>query len=171
MIRIPPGTGDDTNHPDRINGVITRLGDHPIHEGLPRTWMTPTLEVYRYARGPAENVQVLSYAHDPQSGVAWPWNGSPATARGGLMFRPTAMSGRATCSRPACVARRCRPSSRASSNGWLAGRWMSRCRRIFPTDKAVSIRPEITIPPKKLETGNAISRKMQPLEAATAEPA
>jgi Trehalose utilisation len=70
--RIPPGEGAGTGHGARTDRVIHRLGDHPIHAGLPRRWKTPLIEVYTYARGPAENLTVLSWAEDPQTQARWP---------------------------------------------------------------------------------------------------
>ncbi|HHY84504.1 MAG TPA: ThuA domain-containing protein [Verrucomicrobia bacterium] len=70
--RIPPGEGANTGHGPRTDRVIHRVGDHPIHAGLPRTWKTPLIEVYTYARGPAENLTVLSWAEEPKTGEHWP---------------------------------------------------------------------------------------------------
>ena len=70
--RIPPGEGEKTTHGPRSDRVIHRLGEHPIHNGLPRCWMTPMIEVYTHARGPAENLTVLSWAEDPKSKTRWP---------------------------------------------------------------------------------------------------
>jgi type 1 glutamine amidotransferase len=70
--RIPPGQGAGTSHGARTDRVIHRLGEHPIHVGLPRRWRTPLVEVYTYARGPAENVTVLSWAEDPGTHDRWP---------------------------------------------------------------------------------------------------
>jgi type 1 glutamine amidotransferase len=74
LVRIPPGEGGNTNHGQRGDVLVTRLGDDPIHEGMPRSWLSPDMEVYYYARGPAENVQVLAYARDtkPGQGLLWP---------------------------------------------------------------------------------------------------
>ena len=72
VVTIPAGQGDGTSHGARVNVVVTRLGDHPIHAGLPRQWMAADLEVYTYARGPAENVQVLSYAEDAKYHLNFP---------------------------------------------------------------------------------------------------
>ena len=72
VLRIPSGEGRGTGHGPRVDAVITRLGDHPMHQGLPREWKTPDIEVYHYARGPAENVEVLSYTHDVQTDMRWP---------------------------------------------------------------------------------------------------
>lgn len=74
MVRIPPGEGLGTGHGQRGNVLVTRLGDDPIHAGFPRAWLSPDLEVYYYARGPAEGVMVLAYARDsnPKLGLLWP---------------------------------------------------------------------------------------------------
>ena len=71
-IRIPSGEGKKTGHGSRADTVITRLGDHPIHNGLPRQWMAADIEVYRYARGPVKNLTVLSYAQDAATGLNFP---------------------------------------------------------------------------------------------------
>jgi Trehalose utilisation len=72
IIRIPSGQGEGTSHQPRQDRLIHRLGNDPIHAGMPRTWMTPLVEVYNYTRGPAENVTVLSWAEDPKTQVRWP---------------------------------------------------------------------------------------------------
>ena len=73
LVRIPPGEGGNTSHGQRGTVLVTCLTDHPIHAGLPHAWLTPGLEVYYFARGPAENVQVLSYARDSKPGQGWLW--------------------------------------------------------------------------------------------------
>lgn len=70
--RIPPGTGQPTGHGPRTDRQIHRMGNHPIHAGLPKVWMTPLIEVYTYPRGPAQNLEVLSWAADPVSEERWP---------------------------------------------------------------------------------------------------
>lgn len=72
LIRIPAGAGANTSHGPRLNTVVKRLGDHPIHAGLPRAWFTPDIEVYNHARGPAKNLTVLSYGFDPKTKLNWP---------------------------------------------------------------------------------------------------
>jgi type 1 glutamine amidotransferase len=73
IIRIPSGEGLDTNHGKRFDALIVRLGEHPIHAGLPRRWRAADIEVYNYARGPAEEVEVLSYANDTvRTKLNWP---------------------------------------------------------------------------------------------------
>lgn len=70
--RIAPGDGKGTSHGPRGDRLVHRLGDHPVHAGLPRTWMAAMIEVYTYARGPAENLEVLSWAEDPATATRWP---------------------------------------------------------------------------------------------------
>lgn len=70
--RIPPGEGNSTDHGSRTDREIHRFGDHPIHAGLPRIWKTPLIEVYTHARGPAENLSILSWAEDPATNERWP---------------------------------------------------------------------------------------------------
>jgi type 1 glutamine amidotransferase len=79
---IPPGQGAGTSHGPRTDRVIHRLGEHPIHAGLPRRWKTPLLEVYTHARGPAENLTVLSWAEDPKTQERWPTEWTVQYGRG-----------------------------------------------------------------------------------------
>jgi type 1 glutamine amidotransferase len=74
IVRIGAGEGRGTGHGQRSDALVTRLGDDPIHAGMPRAWLSPDMEVYFYARGPAEGVHVLAYARDsdPRLGLLWP---------------------------------------------------------------------------------------------------
>ncbi len=72
LTRIEPGVGSGTSHGPRVDAVIHVLGQHPIHAGYPRAWKTPQAEIYTYARGPAEELTVLSYARDAQTEKNWP---------------------------------------------------------------------------------------------------
>ncbi len=72
ITRIPPGEGRGTSHGPRVDTVVELLGSHPITKGYPKKWKTPLLEVYIYARGPAENLTVLSYAYHPKTQKNWP---------------------------------------------------------------------------------------------------
>ena len=51
--------------------MVNVIGPHPLHRGYPARWKTPKLEVYTYARGPAENLTPLSYAYDPKTDKNW----------------------------------------------------------------------------------------------------
>lgn len=69
---VPAGEGPNTGHGNRSDVVVRALGDHPIHAELPRAWMAADIEVYRYARGPAENLSVIAYGMDPDSKQRFP---------------------------------------------------------------------------------------------------
>ena len=72
IIRIPAGEGKGTYHGPRNDEVIYILNEHPINKGFPKAWMTANMELYKFARGPAENLTVLSYAIDDETGIKWP---------------------------------------------------------------------------------------------------
>lgn len=69
---IPVGEGKKTYHGPRNDEVIYVLNDHPINRGFPKAWLTPNMELYKYARGPAKNLTVLSYAKDDETNINWP---------------------------------------------------------------------------------------------------
>ena len=72
IVRIPPGEGDSTYHGPRSDVVINILNSHPINNGMPKAWKTPDTELYKYARGPAKQLTVLSYAIDNETKIRWP---------------------------------------------------------------------------------------------------
>ena len=72
IVQIPPGQGKWTSHGPRLDTVIRVLKAHPINKDYPKSWITPSLEVYTHARGPAENLTVLSYAYDKPTEKYWP---------------------------------------------------------------------------------------------------
>ena len=72
VTRIAPGQGRDTGHGKRFDALIQRVGEHPIHRGLPREWIAADIEVYYHVRGPAKHIDVLSYAHEPVTELNWP---------------------------------------------------------------------------------------------------
>ncbi len=69
---IPKGTGENTGHGKRRDVLITRLGNHPIHLGMPKKWLGADIEVYRYGRGTKQNLKVISYAKDEKTGLNFP---------------------------------------------------------------------------------------------------
>ncbi|MDF7809180.1 ThuA domain-containing protein [Pontiellaceae bacterium B12219] len=71
-VRIPPGKGQKTSHGKRVDALVTRIGEHPVHAGFPRQWVAADIEIYRYARGPAENLTVLSFTRDEKTGLHFP---------------------------------------------------------------------------------------------------
>jgi len=64
IVRLPPGVGMGTGHGNRFNAIIKILNRHPINKDYPDEWQTANTEVYYFARGPAQNLTVLSYAMD-----------------------------------------------------------------------------------------------------------
>jgi type 1 glutamine amidotransferase len=146
IVRIPSGTGRGTGHGPRVDAVITRRGEHPIHQGLPRKWKTPDIEVYHYARGPAENVEVLSYTYDAQTDMRWPieWTvtygkGRVYTATYGHVWHDDSQPERMRCAGVQTLLIR--------ALWWLAGRTTALpAPADFPTETSTSIRPEIPLP-------------------------
>ena len=67
LLEIPVGEGRATYHGPRNDAVIYILSDHPINNGFNRSWKTPDIELYKFARGPAQNLTVLSYAKDEET--------------------------------------------------------------------------------------------------------
>jgi type 1 glutamine amidotransferase len=72
ITRILPGEGRGTTHGKRFNATIKTLNTHPINKDFPGEWITPSMELYRYARGPAKNLTILSFAVDSATGEKWP---------------------------------------------------------------------------------------------------
>lgn len=72
IVEIPVGEGKSTYHGPRNDEVIHIYTDHPINKGFPGAWLTPDMELYKFARGPARNLTVLSYATDDETGINWP---------------------------------------------------------------------------------------------------
>lgn len=139
--RIPPGQGKSTGHGPRTDRTIHRLGDHPIHAGLPRVWMTPLIEVYTFARGPAENLEVLSWAEDPASRERWPIEWTVAFGKGRVY---TSTFGHVWKDETDPVDFRCAgfQTLLVRALQWLAKRDVDPAVPAdFPTDKAVSLRP------------------------------
>lgn len=146
VVRIPAGEGRGTGHGPRVDAVITRLGDHPIHHGLPREWKTPDIEVYYYARGPAENVEVLSYTYDVQTDMRWPVEWTVTYGRGrvygasyGHVWHDDVQPERMRCAGVQTLIIR--------ALWWLARRdGALPLPEDFPTANEFSIRPEIPLP-------------------------
>ena len=72
LISIPVGEGKATYHGPRNDEVIQKFTEHPINKNFPDGWKTPDMELYKFARGPAKNLTVLSYAKDEETGINWP---------------------------------------------------------------------------------------------------
>lgn len=146
LVRIPAGAGRDTGHGARLDTIVKRLGDHPIHAGLPRAWKTPDIEVYYYARGPAKNLTVLSYGFDPHTAMNWPleWvvsygRGRVYTSTFGHVWKDDIQPARMRCAGVQTVVVR--------ALQWLAHRAVTwPVPPDFPTATAVSVRGEIPLP-------------------------
>ena len=147
LVRIPPGEGGATSHGKRGDFLVTRLGDDPIHAGMPRAWLTPTLEVYFYARGPAENVNVLAYARDskPGQGLLWPVEWTVTYGKGrvyvstyGHVWKGDVQPASMRCAAVQTIIPR--------AIQWLANRPVTiPVPPDFPGTNSVSVRPEIAI--------------------------
>jgi len=72
VISVPEGSGEKTGHGKRADVLLTRMNNHPIHNGMPKSWLASDIEVYRYARGPAKRLQVLSYGKDEKTSINFP---------------------------------------------------------------------------------------------------
>ena len=146
VVRIPKGEGKGTGHGARVDAVITRLGDHPMHLGLPRKWKTPDIEIYRYARGPAENIEVLSYASEAATHMQWPIEWTVSYGKGrvyaatyGHVWKDDVQPERMRCAGVQTVMVR--------AVWWLAKREEPlSVPADFPTETKTSIRGEIPIP-------------------------
>lgn len=146
VVRIPAGEGRDTGHGARVDTVVHRLGDHPIHAGLPRAWKTPDIEVYHFARGPAKNLEVLSYGYDPETKMNWPleWTvtygkGRVYTSTFGHVWKGDTQPERMRCAGLQTVMIR--------ALQWLAARPVTYpIPADFPTAEHTSIRGEIPLP-------------------------
>lgn len=145
IVRIPAGEGLDTGHGDRIDTMVKRLGDHPIHAGLPRAWLTPDIEVYYHARGPAKNLEVLSYGFDPRTKMNWPLEWTVAHEKGriytstfGHVWAGDTQPGRMRCAGLQTVVVR--------ALQWLAAREVTfPVPADFPTADRISVRGEIPL--------------------------
>ncbi|MCU0779647.1 MAG: ThuA domain-containing protein, partial [Akkermansiaceae bacterium] len=139
--RIPPGTGQATRHGPRTDRAIHRLADHPIHAGLPRVWMTPLIEVYTHARGPARNLDILSWAEDPATGERWPVEWAVSYGKGRVY---TSTFGHVWKDEKDPVNLRCAgfQTILARALQWLAGREIDPAVPAhFPSAKAISLLP------------------------------
>lgn len=70
--RIPRGQGQGTSHGPRLDITVDKFSLHPINSDYPKKWISPDTELYTYARGSAENIQILSVTNDSTTGKNWP---------------------------------------------------------------------------------------------------
>lgn len=139
IVRIPPGEGGNTSHGERVDALVTRLGDHPMHAGLPRQWRAADIEVYSHARGPAEHVQVLSYAREPVTGLNFPIEWVVTYGRGRVY---TSTLGHVWAGDPNLKGMQCAGFQTLLFRAldWLAGK---PCDRTVPADFPAPERPSL----------------------------
>lgn len=140
---IPAGTGDATGHGPRYDALVRRTGDHPVHAGLPRAWMTADVELYRYARGPARNLEVLTYAREPETQMNWPmeWTVNYGQGRCYVANYGHVWNGDAD---PVTLRSVDVQTILIRALQWLAGREVTwPVPDDFPTAEAVSVRPAL----------------------------
>lgn len=140
VVRVPAGEGEKTSHGPRIDAQLTRLGDHPIHAGLPRQWVAADIEVYRYARGPAENLTVLSYTKDPKHEINFPIEWTVTYGKGhvynstlGHVWKDQAEPEGVCCAGFQTLLRR--------GVQWLAKKEVTSVPKDFPTKEMSRLRP------------------------------
>ncbi len=148
LVRIPPGEGGATSHGKRGDVLVTRLGDDPIHAGMPRQWLSPDMEVYFYARGPAENVTVLAYARDskPGQGLLWPVEWTTTYGKGRVYVATYGHVWKGDTNPPSM---RCAAVQTIIPRAiqWLAKRPVTiPVPQDFPGTNSVSVRGEIQLP-------------------------
>jgi type 1 glutamine amidotransferase len=149
IIRIPSGEGPDTNHGPRIDATIVRMGDHPIHQGMPRRWKAANIEVYNYPRGTAEEVEVISYANDEnRAKMNWPIEWTVTYGKGRIYNSSLGHVWKGDV-QPVTVRDAGLQTLLVRSLQWLAQRPVTYAVPAdFPTEKATSIRGELNLPPE-----------------------
>ncbi len=142
---IPANEGRDTGHGPRFDAVVTRIGDHPVHKGLPSQWKTADVELYQHARGPAKNLTVLSYALEPETQMNWPmeWQVDYGKGRGYVVNYGHVWSGDV---QPVTMRSADVQVILIRALQWLAGREVTYpVPDDFPTKDATSIRGELAV--------------------------
>ncbi len=138
---LAPSEGDATGHGARQDVMVRQFGDHPIHRGLPRAWMAADIEIYRYARGPAEQLSVLAYAREPQTGLCFPIEWTVNFGQG-RVFVATYGHVWADQQRPRGMRCAAFQTILPRALKWLAGRDPgSNVPPDFPSPDAISLRP------------------------------
>jgi hypothetical protein len=145
--RIPPGEGQDTGHGKRFDALVQRRGEHPVHRGLPRAWRAADIEVYYHVRGPAKNVDVLSYAREPHTGRNWPIEWTVRYGRGRVYTSTLGHVWKGDVN-PVTVRDAGVQTILVRALQWLAKREVSYpVPADFPTETATSIRGELLTSP------------------------
>jgi type 1 glutamine amidotransferase len=149
ITRLPPGQGRATSHAPRSDVVVHNLGDHPIHAGFPAAWKSPLLEVYYDARGPAENVQVISYGQDPRFKDYWPieWTVTYGQGRVYASSMGHVWSDESETKQPVDLLAADEQTLIPRAIQWLARRPITvEVPKDFPTAEKTSIRSDIPLP-------------------------
>jgi type 1 glutamine amidotransferase len=103
--------------------------------------MTPLIEVYTHARGPARNLDILSWAEDPATGERWPVEWAVSYGKGRVY---TSTFGHVWKDEKDPVNLRCAgfQTILARALQWLAGREIDPAVPAhFPSAKAISLLP------------------------------
>lgn len=147
VVRIPSGEGNNTGHGPRFDALVVRLGDHPIHQGLPRRWKVADIEVYNYPRGTAENVEVLSYANDVvRTKLNWPIEWTVAYGAGRVYTSTLGHVWKGDV-QPVTVRDAAVQTLLVRALQWLARRPVDfPVPADFPTENATSVRGPLSIP-------------------------
>ena len=149
ITRLPPGEGRATTHANRQDVVVHTLGNHPIHAGMPATWKTPLLEVYTDARGPANNVEVISYGQDPRFKDYWPleWTVTYGQGRVYASSFGHVWSDDSETKQPVDLLAADEQVLIMRAIQWLAKREITiEVPKDFPTEGKVSLRGDIVVP-------------------------
>jgi hypothetical protein len=147
ITKLPPGQGEDTGHGKRFDALIQRRGEHPIHRGLPRAWLAADIEVYYHVRGPAKNVDVLSFAHEPHTGLNWPIEWTVQYGRGRVYTSTLGHVWKGDV-QPVTVRDAGVQTLLVRALQWLGKRPVDYpVPADFPTATATSIRGELSLPP------------------------
>lgn len=147
IVRIPSGEGRDTSHGARFDALVIRLGEHPIHKDMPRRWKAANIEVYNFARGPAENVEVLSYANDSvRTRMNWPIEWTVNYGKGRVYTSTLGHVWKGDV-QPVTVRDAAVQTLLVRSLQWLANRPVTfPVPSDFPTETATSVRAELKLP-------------------------
>ena len=147
ITRIPPGQGEDTGHGKRFDALVQRLGDHPIHRGLPRAWRAADIEVYYHVRGPAKNLDVISFAREPHTGLNWPIEWTVRYGRGRIYTSTLGHVWKGDV-QPVTVRDAGVQTLLVRALQWLARRPVTfPVPADFPTATSTSVRGELRMPP------------------------
>ena len=141
IIKVPTGEGGSTGHGVKLNTLLTRIGDHPIHRDQPRQWMAAELEIYFYPRGPAENITILSYAREPKTKLNFPTEWTVKYGQGRVY---ASTYGHSWHKNPLSDGMRCIAfhTSLIRASEWLAtGDTTSPLPANFPDDQAIQLAP------------------------------